>query len=124
MSRFTIVAATIYLACMAAVAYGMMLARQSTIRNYGSQIAATDWQEWRSVAMEQSQGDGPVVRRPPKSEQPPALMLMTQHFATCLTLSLLLTSILYATLTMMVRGALTDEQLGGRDRSENIDITP
>ena len=115
MSKFKIIAALVYLLCMAAVAYGMVTARKSAIRNYGSSTAADDWQTWRTVATGQSEGEGPVIRRPPKSEQPPALMLMTQHFGTCLTLSLVLTSILYATMALMVRGALTDEKIGHQD---------
>lgn len=105
MSKFAITAALMYILCMAAVTYGMFTAKRSAIRNYGSAHAVDQWETWRSEAAKQSGGEGPVNRRPPKSEQPPALMLMTEHFGTCLALSLLLTSILYATLVVMVRGA-------------------
>jgi hypothetical protein len=108
MNKFAITAAFVYLLCMAAVAYGMFTARRSAIRNYGSATAADQWETWRVEAASQSGGEGPVVRRPPKSEKPPALMLMTEHFGTCLALSLLLTSILYATLVVMVRGAAAE----------------
>jgi hypothetical protein len=105
MSKFFLGAMVVYLIAMAAVVYGLRAARAAALRDYGSASAASEWQEWRREATKQSEGEGPVKRRSPKSEKPPALMLMTEHFNTCLALSLLLTSVLYGTLVAMVHGA-------------------
>ena len=49
---------------------------------------------------------GPVKRRVPKSAEPPALKLMRDHFGVCLGLSLVLSSVLFGTFMIFVRGAI------------------
>jgi hypothetical protein len=48
-----------------------------------------------------------VKRREPKSAEPPALVLMRDHFAVCLSLAVVLSSVLFGTFMFFVRGALT-----------------
>lgn len=71
---------------------------------YGTSQASADWQAWKSAAEELAE-EGPVTRRPPKATEPPALMLMRDHFPACLGISLLLSSCLYAWFMVSVRGA-------------------
>ena len=54
---------------------------------------------------------GPVKRREPKSLEPPALVLMRDHFAVCLGLALLLSTVLFGTFMFFVRGALASGSL-------------
>ena len=48
-----------------------------------------------------------VQRRAPKSAEPPALVLMRDHFAACLAIAVLLSSVLFGTFMVLVRGALS-----------------
>jgi hypothetical protein len=53
-----------------------------------------------------AQGAGPVKRRVPGSLEPPALVLMRDHFAVCLGFALLLSTVLFGTFMFFVRGAM------------------
>jgi hypothetical protein len=94
-----------YLAVMGAVVGGMLYGRRQAQLVYGTGEAQTDWDAWREGA-KQLAGEGPVKRRPPQSAEPPALVLMRDHFAACLGLALVLTSILFGTFMFFIRGAL------------------
>jgi len=54
-----------------------------------------------------------VKRRAPKSAQPPALVLMRDYFAVCLGGALVLSTVLFATFMMLVRGAFGSGAGGG-----------
>jgi hypothetical protein len=95
-----------YAALIAAVIAGAFYGRQQAIAIYGTPQAQAEWDTWREDAKKQLAEDtGPVKRRFPKSAQPPALVLMRDHFAICLGLALLLSSVLFATFVFFVRGA-------------------
>jgi hypothetical protein len=79
--------------------------RTSALSAYATSQAAHDWQQWRSAAAELS-ATGPVQRAEPKSVEPPALVLMRDHYHACLAIALLLSSVLYATFAVSIRGAL------------------
>ena len=102
---------TMYAAVMAAVAGAMFQARRNVVAVYGTTQAQAEWDDWRDDAKKMSSSAGPVKRREPKSPQPPALVLMRDHFAACLGLSLVLTSVLFGTLMILIRGALTTPAL-------------
>jgi hypothetical protein len=95
-----------YLAVMAAVIGAILKVRSDVLATYGTPSAQTDWDDWRAEAKQMEGGKGPVKRRQPKSAEPPALVLMRDHFAVCLGGALLLTSVLFGTFMMLVRGAL------------------
>lgn len=90
---------------VATVVGGMIWARQQAIRTYGSTAAQEEWDEWRQVAIDQAQGKGPVMRKAPKSAEPPALVLMRDHFGSCLGAALFAAVGLYGTFAVMLRGA-------------------
>jgi hypothetical protein len=96
-----------YLAVMAAVVVGLFVVRGNVVAVYGTGAAQAEWDDWREDAKAMAKNDGPVKRREPKSAQPPALVLMRDHFATCLALSVLLTSVLFGTLMILIRGAFS-----------------
>jgi hypothetical protein len=105
-NRFQIVAALGWLLMAAAVIVAMVVARDITLTAYGSQAAREEWDAWREVAREQAQGSGPVQRRIPKSLEPPALVLMRDHFAVILPTLLVLLSCVYFTLAWMLAGVI------------------
>ena len=94
-----------YVLTMAAVVIGMRSYRTSAMAKYGSSEARADWQTWRTAADDISRS-GPVQRRPPKSTEPPPLVLMRDHFAACLGISMLLSSCLFAWFMFSARGAM------------------
>ena len=95
-----------YLGAMVFVVVGLVYSRQQALATYGSEAAQTEWDTWRSDARDMALGAGPVKRREPKSPEPPALVLMRDHFAACLGLALVLSTVLFGTFMFFVRGAL------------------
>lgn len=113
----------VYLLLMAAVIVGLFAARRYARQVYGTAAAQADWEQWvDNVKQQQAENASSVQRRVPRSPRPPALVLMEEHFLTCLTGALLLTTALYGTLAMLLYGALTssaspadaDQQESGR----------
>jgi hypothetical protein len=96
----------LYVATVAAVAGAIVQARRSVMATYGTPQAQAEWDTWREDAQEMASDAGPVRRRAPKSAEPPALVLMRDHFAACLGLAVLLSSILFATFMFFARGAM------------------
>jgi hypothetical protein len=96
-----------YLAVLAAVVGGLFYGRQQALAVYGSNQAQTNWDAWRGDATKMAQQPGPVKRRAPKSAEPPALVLMRDHFVACAALSLVLSSVLFVTFMFFIRGALS-----------------
>lgn len=99
--------AVAYLAVMAAVMGAMFKVRGDISVAYGTPAAQSEWDDWRQDAKKMASGTGPVKRREPKSAEPPALVLMRDHFAVCLSGALLLSSVLFGTFMFFIRGALS-----------------
>jgi hypothetical protein len=96
-----------YAAAMALVVVGMLYARQQALVVYGSEESQAQWNEWRAESQEMASGSGPVKRRPVESIEPPALVLMRDRFAICLTLAIVLSTVLFGTFMFFLRGALS-----------------
>jgi|GEM_PF-2301835 hypothetical protein len=109
--RFSLAWLLAYLTVMVLVAAGLAYGRHQALATYGTEQAQTEWDAWRTDATNMAQGAGPVKRREPKSLQPPALVLMRDHFAACLVLALLLSTVLFGTFMFMLRGALQSRSL-------------
>jgi hypothetical protein len=103
--RFSLVWLLGYLVLVALVTFGLFYGRQQAFAIYGSEAAQAEWDVWRDDAKKLADESGPVKRRIPKSIEPPALVLMRDHFVVCLAGSLLLTSVLFGTFMILVRGA-------------------
>jgi hypothetical protein len=95
-----------WLLVVSVIAGGLMIARGYALRTIDSPLAQEDWEDWREEAQRQAEGEGPVKRRPPRAEEPPTLMLLRDHFGACMTMGLVLSSVLYGTLALMIRGVL------------------
>jgi len=100
-----VVYGTLYVLLMGGVVGGSVYARSWAISTYGSPQAQAQWNEWRAGAAKLST-EGPVKRRVPKSDQPPALVLATTYFGICLTITLILTTALYGATVYFVHGVL------------------
>jgi hypothetical protein len=105
-----------YVAMVAAVVGAVVRMRRAAIEVYGTPDAQAEWDAWRADAKKMAEQPNPVKRRVPGSAEPPAVVLMRDHFAVCLVLAIVLSSVLFGTFMVLVRGAFSS---GGRfvDRS-------
>jgi len=104
----------LYVLLLAAVIGGSWFARNWAISVYGSPQAQAQWDQWRAEAAKLAT-EGPVKRRVPKSDQPPALVLATTYYGVCLTIAVALTTVLYGTAAYFVLGVLRSP---GKPRQE------
>ena len=74
-------------------------------KTYGSDSAQVEWDKWREDVKNQPDS-APVKRREPKSEQPPASALLFDYFWTCVTIALVLSSVLFGAFMFITRGAM------------------
>jgi hypothetical protein len=107
-----------YAIVLAAIVGGVLIARQVALREMATPQAQAEWQAWRDA--EPNQPDrGPVRRRPPATAEPPALLLMRDHFAVVMSGAVLFGSLLFAALALAARGALApNRNLGDPDESQ------
>ncbi|HEV3136261.1 MAG TPA: hypothetical protein VGZ26_00130 [Pirellulales bacterium] len=103
-----------YLAMLAGVIVLVLHARSTTLREMDTPEAHAQWQQWRDAEPNQSES-GPVRRRPPSADEPPALLLMRDHFAVVMSGSVIFSSLLFAAIMMAVRGAFSRSHGGNAD---------
>lgn len=98
-----------YLAVAAATLGSLVAARSWAISELGSPAALAEWQRWRDdETARQGEPSAGVQRRPPKSDQPPTLILLRDHFAAVAVSTLLVTSFLYGFFVVIARGVARD----------------
>jgi UPF0716 family protein affecting phage T7 exclusion len=100
-----------YLAVIALVIAGVSYMRIVAFAVYGTAQAQTEWDTWREDVKELEKQPYPVKRRMPKSAEPPALVLMRDYFGVCLTIAIVLSSILFGTFMVLVRGAMNGNSM-------------
>jgi len=97
-------AVAIYLAVMALMVWGLRVAQQRVIETLGSEKALAEWRAFAEETRRPPPGQQPVLRRPVKSDEPPSLVLMRDHFIAILATSLLIGSFVYAFLLFLLWG--------------------
>ncbi|MDX1944984.1 MAG: hypothetical protein SFU86_06225 [Pirellulaceae bacterium] len=100
-----------YLTAMSLVSAGLVYGRREALRTYDTSTSRAEWTTWRDD-VQKSQAGAVVRRRVPKSIEPPAVVLMRDYFGVCLAISLVLSSILFATFSFFLRGALSTPTVG------------
>jgi len=95
-----------YAVLIASVIAAMFWARHTAITRLSSSQSISDWQAWRSDVQSQQGHPGPVERRVPKSNEPPALVLMRDYFGILMTGAMLFSSVLYWIIAWFVSGIL------------------
>jgi hypothetical protein len=94
----------VYLLILTSIIVGVFALRERLQVTLSTPQARADWEMWRKKAGEQSTDKGPVQRRIPRSAEPPALVLLRDHFAVVLSAAVLFGSLLFAMLMFAVRG--------------------
>jgi hypothetical protein len=106
-----------YLLTVAVVVVLVLRAREATFRELGTPEALAQWQAWRESAPNRTDAGG-VRRQPPKSPEPPALVLMRDHFAVVMSGAVVFSSLLFATIMIAARGAFRP-QMVSPERAHN-----
>ena len=101
----TICAVAIYLVAMLLMVWGLRFARQRVIDSLGSPEALAQWRAFAEETRKEPVPGQAVERRPVKSDEPPALVLMRDHFGAIAGTSLLIGSFVYAFLAFLVLGS-------------------
>jgi hypothetical protein len=98
-----------YVALMAAVVGSMFWVQRTVLAEFSTHEATAEWQAWRGDVSKQQTNPGPVKRDIPKSEVPPALVLMRDYFVVSLVGATFFTSLLYWIMAWLVTGALSNQ---------------
>ena len=98
--------AVLYLIAMLAVVGGLLVARGRAMQTFGTAEARAQWERWREDVRQLPPQTTPTQRRVPRSTEPPALVLMRDHFTACLSIAVILSTALFVTTMVVVRGAL------------------
>jgi len=119
MSRTNIVILVVYGVLIGLLVSGLFAARSSVLNRRDTATSQEDWEQWRREASRQSDGQGPVTRRPPRATEPPTVLLLRDHFSACLTLTLVISTVLFATMALMIRGVLFGPTLQIHNDADN-----
>jgi hypothetical protein len=95
-----------YAAVQAAVVVATFKARDWAIEQLATPKSQADWQTWRDDVKRQQGQPGPIQRRVPKSNEPPALVLMRDHFGVSFVAAVLFSTILYWVFAWFVTGVM------------------
>ncbi len=92
-----------YLIIMGTILWGLHAARQSVLAKFSDPATLAAWQAWAEETRHPA-GDEPVARRPVKSDEPPSLVLMRDHFRVIQVVSVSIGSFLFAFLGFLGAG--------------------
>jgi len=95
-----------YAALVAAVVAATLKTRDWAIEQLATPKSLADWQTWRDDVQQQQGQSGPVQRRVPKSNEPPALVMMRDHFAVSLFAAVLFSTMLFWVFAWFVMGVM------------------
>lgn len=95
-----------YLATMGALAAALVYVRRQVIAQLSRPQALADWQAWKAETERQAERPGLPARRAVRSNQPPALILLRDHFAPIMAMSLIVATFLFGFLALILRGVL------------------
>jgi hypothetical protein len=95
-----------YAIMLLAVVFAMLKSRDWALANLSTAESIADWQTWRNDVEQQRTKPGPVQRRTPKSTEPPALVLMRDHFAVSMAGAVIFSSAFYWVFAWFLFGVL------------------
>jgi hypothetical protein len=94
--QFVILVLGVFYVLVVLVLVGLLWwGRQWTIGALDNAQAKSQWQTYRQAITAQVEAGAPVQRQTPRSDEPPALVLLRDHFGSCLALSLVLVTAVY-----------------------------
>jgi hypothetical protein len=96
----------IYSAGVAGILLGLASIRASTIAELSTPEEQAHWEKWKADAARQDGTTGPVARRAPKSDEPPTLVLLRDHYTVIVVASLTFYTFLFALAMFLGRGII------------------
>jgi hypothetical protein len=97
----------LYVAATAGIGYWLTDVRAEWVRVAARPEARADWETWKEdVRTGEAPRFGPVKRRVPTASEPPATILLRDHFPSILLTVFLVWSALFGFLAMVVTGVL------------------
>lgn len=108
-----------YVLLMVGIAWAMFAARARLAPRFAGDQRKQEWSQWREAVQQGDADMGRVKRKVPRSQEPPTLVLLRDHFAVCLIGLLGISSVLYGSVVFMLRGVLR-----GPSPSSLVDRTP
>jgi hypothetical protein len=94
----------IYSAGVVGILLGLASIRASTIAELSTPEQQAHWQKWKADAARQDGTTGPVARREPKSDEPPTLVLLRDHYVVIVAASLTFYTFLFGLAVFLGRG--------------------
>ena len=91
----------VYLAGAVGIVVALGNARDDAIENLSTPEELAHWQKWKAEATRER---APVARRAPKSDEPPTLVLLRDHYAVLVAASLVFYTFLFALVVFLGRG--------------------
>jgi hypothetical protein len=104
--RWGWIAVILYVVLLVGGLASLPVARSRAIAYMGSTPERKAWEGWRDEVRRQDDAGGSVKRRVPSSVEPPTLVLLRDHFVTCVMGGFLLTTLLYWSTVFFIRGAI------------------
>ena len=104
-------------AALGAIVVAMFEARRWSLAQLGTPKAQSDWQAWREEVRQEQSRPGPVERRVPESSEPPALVMMRDHFAVSMVGAILFSSMLYWVVAWLVMGMMKSAEYPATTKS-------
>jgi len=84
-----------YALLIGAVVVAVIKTRDWAVTQLATPKSLAGWEAWREDVRQQQVQPGPVQRRVPKSSEPPALVVMRDHFEVSLFAAVLFSTMLY-----------------------------
>jgi|DewCreStandDraft_4_1066084.scaffolds.fasta_scaffold26072_3 hypothetical protein len=91
---------------LAGAAAALWHAREWAMADLSGSSGRQAWHDWKEHTRKLASSGGPVARRPVQADEPPALVLLRDHFATVLAACLTLLAALLGFIGFVVRGIL------------------
>jgi hypothetical protein len=104
-----------YAVLVGLVVWSLLAARESALSRFSTPESAAAWEAWRADVRATQGRRSPVERRVPKSAEPPALVLMRDHFGVSLGGAILFSSLLYWVMAWFVMGTFSVRQASDRE---------
>ena len=101
-----VVCLAVYVAGAVGIVLGMATIRASTLEELSTPEQQAHWQKWKAEAARQDGTTGPVSRRAPKSDEPPTLVLLRDHYTVLVAASLTFYTFLFALAVFLGRGIM------------------
>jgi hypothetical protein len=108
-----LICAVVYVIGAAAIVFGLSRWRTSTVAELSTPAEQESWQTWKTDASKQDGHSGPVARRTPKSDEPPTLVLVREHFGVLVAAALTFYSFLYFLAVFLARGMIGGPSMNG-----------